>query len=208
MLAFCYSWDSSVSANKVLLCLHYCGWEQNMSQEPHHGKLQAPAAPGRWELQSFGTSLVCTQICHKVTFYAKKQREFFFIIRTKITSAHKCESIFFQSSGVALSQILQPWQQSNKEALEDLYYQYHTNVSVHSCIFLCHLLYFWADSSICKWITVSRPVIMLECQAETSDGLIFSDMRSYSDVLTASVGSGFASPSSLPRLQSHYRLCA
>lgn len=134
----------------------------------------------------------------------KETKRFFFIIRTKITSAHKCENIFFQSSDVAIvSDTSALTTKHYKEALEDLYYQCHTSVSVCSCIFLCHLLYFWADSSICKLIAVSRPVIVLGCQAETSDGLIFSNMRSYSDVLTASVGSGSAPPSCLPRLQSH-----
>lgn len=32
----------------------------------------------------------------------KETKRFFFIIRTKITSAHKCENIFFQSSDVAI----------------------------------------------------------------------------------------------------------
>lgn len=78
-----------------------------------------------------------------------------------------------------------------------------TNISAQFLLFLCQPLWFWTDSSMCKFIVVSKPVIMSRCQAETSDGLNISNPIDDNDVLTASVGSGSAPPSCFPHLQSH-----
>lgn len=63
-----FIWDGSVSASKVTLYLHEHSWGQNLSQELHCARCQAPAAPSRWELQELGTSLDSSQIHLKVTF--------------------------------------------------------------------------------------------------------------------------------------------
>lgn len=60
---------------------------------------------------------------------------------------------------------------------------------------------------MCKFIAVSRPVVTLGCQAETSDGFNISNPIDDNDVLTASVGSGSAPPSCFPHLQSLMAAC-
>lgn len=95
-----FIWDGSVSTSKVMLYLHERNWGQNLSQELHYARCQAPASLSRWELQELGTSLDFSQIHFKVTFYSKEQRNFV-TISTKITSVNEYQSIF-QFSEVAL----------------------------------------------------------------------------------------------------------
>lgn len=91
--------------------------------------------------------------------------------------------------------ILQPWQQI--DALKGyswrqwsfIFSATQTNSSAHFLPFLHEPLWFWTDSSMCKFIAVSRPVVMSGCQAESSDGFNISNPIDDSDALTANVGS-------------------
>lgn len=80
-----FSRDNAVSASKVVLCLQQYNRGQNLSQELHHGKCQAPAAPSTWELQNLSTCLDFSQILTRWLFI-QKYKEIFF--HNKITSAN------------------------------------------------------------------------------------------------------------------------